>query len=273
MIGRRSTIGLSLLCALAFCAFAAQSASAVHAKNTTAFTCIWAGPGNGEFADPHCDEKVGLGNGPYHHKEIPPLPVETTELEVTNETTEEATEPLKLNSVVAGVGMEVLCKKAASAAKTTYLHNVDIEGNHTVTGTILINVTECEVKKPTNCKIKEPIVITATFEGVEGLGKGKDERGLEFKGEGKEGEFATLNFSGEKCAFAGKAFPIQGSAIGTGQPGPKEEWSGSTAKFETGPESNTMESLVIGKSPVEFTGGFTTRMAGGGNPISLTTVT
>lgn len=273
MIERRASIGFSLLCALAFWAFAAQSASAVHATNTTAFTCVWVGPNNGEFTDEHCDDKVGAGEGSLEHKEISHNPGETTELTITNETTKEATEPLKFNSVVSGVGMEVVCKKAASAAKSSFLHNVDIEGNHTVTGTVLINITECEVKKPSNCKIKEPIAITATFEGVEGLGEGKDEMGVEFKGEGKEKSLAELNFTGEKCAFASKSLLVQGSAIATGQPSPKEEWTGSTAKFETGPKSNTMETLEIAKQPAELTGGFTTRMTEFGNPISLTTVT
>jgi hypothetical protein len=48
MIGRRATLGLSLLSALLVCALVAQSASAIEAtksKRTTAFTCV---PGTGE---------------------------------------------------------------------------------------------------------------------------------------------------------------------------------------------------------------------------------
>ena len=81
MIGRRATVGLSLLCALAFCAFAAQSASAAKAVNTTAFTCVEGA--TKDFSDAHCDTKVTAGTGQYGHVVIP----QGTTTEVVGENT------------------------------------------------------------------------------------------------------------------------------------------------------------------------------------------
>jgi hypothetical protein len=272
MIGRRSTIGVALLCAFAFCVFAAQSAMAQtgeKAVNTTAVTCVPQGEGN--FEDSHCDKKSPIpGTGKFEHAPI--TKDTTTEIEVTGEGS------FTLTGVLAGVNAEITCKKAQSVAGKSFLHNVETSGKHTVTGTVLIHFSECEVKKPTKCTLKEPVVTTANFEGVEKLGPSKNEMGVEFKGEGAEGSFAELTFQNkgeEKCSLTngGKPFLVQGSAIATGQTATQSEsYSGATSKYELGPENNRMETLTIGGKPQTFTGTFTTRMAGG-DPIALTTTT
>jgi hypothetical protein len=67
MSGRKAIVGLSLLCALVFCAFGAATASA--AGGSTAFTCV-KGAASADFEDEHCDKgKVGGGFG---HVEIAP---------------------------------------------------------------------------------------------------------------------------------------------------------------------------------------------------------
>ncbi|MGB8500012.1 MAG: hypothetical protein WCD85_18685 [Pantoea agglomerans] len=60
-------LGLAALCAVALGAVAAPGA---QAENTTAFTCVEGGGGL-DFADAHCTEDVGEGNGEYGHVAIP----------------------------------------------------------------------------------------------------------------------------------------------------------------------------------------------------------
>lgn len=62
---RRAAIGLSLVCVLAFSAFAAPNA--VAKKGTTAYTCVNVGAGKGDFKDAHCTENVGAGKGTFGH--------------------------------------------------------------------------------------------------------------------------------------------------------------------------------------------------------------
>jgi len=64
----RALIGLSLLCALVLCAFAAPSAIAI--KGTTTYTCVKVG-GTGGFNDEHCNEVNGAGKGNWTHEAIP----------------------------------------------------------------------------------------------------------------------------------------------------------------------------------------------------------
>jgi hypothetical protein len=278
MIGQRSTIGLALLCAVAFCAFAAQSAMAqvgTPSVNTTAVTCVKNG-GEEDFSDPHCDNKVV--DGEYGHVAI--ANDTTTEIEVTTEKTKNNTTedtPAKLNGTLAGVITEITCKKVASVAGKSFLHNVETLGKHTVTGTAQVNFTECTVVKPSKCKIKEPIVVTATAVGVEGLKPGGNDMGVEFVGEGAEKTFGELTFENksaeEKCALlnGGKPFLIKGSAISTPKVAQGNKHSGATAVYE---DANEMETLEIGLKKASLSATFTTRMSGvGGNPISATTVT
>jgi len=282
MIRRRAVAGVSLLCALAFCAFAAQSASAqigTKAKNTTAFTCVNLGPKEGDFKDAHCDEKVASKTGEFAH-ELISLNT-TTELTVTNNETANKTEAaasITFRTTVAGVLSEITCKKATTEGATnpSVIHNVESEAKtHTVTGTLEMLISECEVKKPAKCVVKEPIVLKALFEGVEELGPGKDTHGIEFKAD-PVSEKAPLtsivmaNKGAEKCPLNGIAVEIFGTMIATGTPNAKEKHSGATTVFEPG---NEMQTLTAGGKPAEFSATFTTRMFGKGLPISFTTVT
>lgn len=288
MIGRRATVGFALLCALMFSAFAAQSAMAqkgTKAVNTTAFTCVENG-GQRDFSDSHCDTFVGAEKGKFGHVAIPLN--ETTEIEVTNQA---GTVPF-FKGTLFKLNTEIECKKAASVAKKSFIHNVETivetKKQHTVTGEVQINFTECTVKAPAKCKIKEPIVTTATFEGVEGLKREeekkekKEEMGVLFKGVGEKATFTELNFEPAECPLiGGNPFLIQGSAIATGTPEPSKanKHSGATSLYKPNSEKEAKEELEMqtleigGNKKQYFTASFTTRMAGGGNPISLTTVT
>ncbi len=275
MIGRNATVGLALLCALLFSAFAVQSAAAqvgVHATNTTAFTCVKVGVNEGDFSDEHCDEKVGAEKGSFAHQEFPKSK-DTTEIEITNDkTTPDTTgaESATLTSTHLGVSVEITCATVKSEGKN-WIQNVEKEGKHTVEGTAKVLFTKCEVKKPLNCTTTN-IETIASFKGVEGLKFGAETKamGLEFVEDG--GDFLKFSFSGEKCTFKGQTFPLKGSTIATGKPNPGQatKHSGATWMFES---ANEMDTLKFSTSNADFKGTFTPKMAGGGNPITLTTVT
>jgi len=260
MIGRRAIVGLSLLCSLLVCAFAAQSALGAAAKNTTAVTCEKQG-GNG-FTDAHCDQ---AGNGEYGHTAIANG---TTTITVTNGKNASATTaaaPTILKGTVFGVKNEITCKTVTGEGSLTNSEPTSKE--HKVTGTVTAKFTSCVVNKPAlGCKVKEPITVESNVEGVEGLGAGKNEMGLEFKP--KTGEvFNEITIEG--CFVAG-TFKTTGTAIGTGNPLPTEKFSGTTNIFTN---AMTKETLKLGGNPAEVSSSTTVNMSGGGNPISLTTTT
>jgi hypothetical protein len=267
MNGHRAVAGLSLLSALLFCALAAQGASAAAhvSENTTAFTCVKGG-GSVDFEDAHCDNSVGAGKGQYGHVEI--KTGETTEFEVTNNATANATTEAAsviLKSTLSGVLTETNC---GTAAGTGWIENSSTGKDHKVSGAMTLNVTKCTVVKPASCKVKEPIVWNVLFKGVDELNGAEKNMGLEFAPSGAN--FTEITFEGEKCALKGKTFGITGTAISTGGPASNKKEAGATWKFS--PEKE-MQKLLWGGQPDEFFATLTTKMAGGGNPISLTTTT
>jgi hypothetical protein len=282
MIGRRAVIGLSLLSALLFCAFAAQSVFAAEGKNTTAFTCA---PGSGAgFSDSHCDTAVGSG-GSFVHTAIKG---ETKEIEGSNEKVTEGTkksEPAVLKGEVALTKTEVLCTKVKNNLEKSFLINGEpLPKEHRILGEVVTEFTGCTVLKPENkCIVKEPIVSSAVFEGVEGLtGPNKEEKGmgLLFIGAGVLNElFATIEFKSkekEVCPIAA-TFEITGTVTATSGPVEKSKQtnkhSGSTLVFEKrNAEASNMQNLKLGPNNAEFTGVFTASMAKG-NALTLTTVT
>jgi hypothetical protein len=272
MIGRKAVVGLSLLSALLFCAFAAQSASAAPAKNTTAVTCVKGG-GELDFKDEHCDEKVAAKTGSFGHVAINEGKPVTTNVSVTNaktanKTTEAA--PTILKGTVFGVKNEITCKTVAGEGSLT--NSEPVAKDHKLTGSITANFTSCTVNKPAGfgCKVKEPITVKSKVEGVEGLGAGKNEMGLEFKP--SEGEVFNEVVI-ESCFLAG-TFKTTGTAIGTGTPAPTEKHSGTTNVFTN---AMTKETLKLAGNPAEVSSSTTVRMAPvegkEQSPIALTTTT
>jgi hypothetical protein len=272
MIQRRAVLGLSLLSALVFCAFAAQSASAVPAKNTTAFTCVQNG-GLKDFEDPHCDQKVGAELGVFGHA---PIPVnQTTEITVSNAKTKAATTestPTVLKFVVGGKPVEIQCNNVHGVGT---IHNIEGEssGEHKVTGTLTIRAFECKVLKPMKCAVKE-IIYKTEFEGVEGLGPEANTHGIEFRPHVEEGAtLMSITIEGAECPVKG-VVPVEGTMIATGGPNPKEKHSGATTVFTN---EMTKETLKVAGKPAEHSGALTLRMAPITGveqaPISFTTVT
>jgi hypothetical protein len=258
MIGRRAIVGLSLLSALLFCAFAAQSASAAAAKNTTAVTCLEGGAK--DFSDAHCDNAVAPGTGKFGHVAIG---LETKKITVTNaktanNTTEAA--PTILKGTVFGVKTEITCKTVSGEGSLTNSEPA-AKTHH-----IIIIIKNCTVNKPAlGCKVKEPIEVNATAAGVEELGAGKNEMGLEFKPASGE-VFNEITIEG--CFIAG-TFKTTGTAIGTGTPAPTAKHSGTTNVFTN---AMTKETLKLGGNPAEVSSSTTVNVTGG-NPVALTTTT
>ena len=276
MIGRRTTVGLSLLCALLFSAIAVQSASAVKAVNTTAVTCVEGGVTK-DFSDAHCDTKVPAGTGKFSHEAIPNDT--TTEITTDNTTTGGATDPAVLKGKAFGVASEITCNKVASQAGKAFFHNIEHAATkqHTVTGTLISSFTECSVQKPLKCDVKEPIVVEAEGEAVEGLESGGKKETMGFQVKAKAGKpFAAITYinnGAEKCALNGKIVNVTGSAIATGTPEPSKanKHSGATGTYDHTKITENKELLLGGEAAgLDLT--TTVRMTGG-NPIALTTTT
>jgi hypothetical protein len=286
MIGRKSIVGLALLAALAFSAVAAQGAAAAFepSTNINAFTCAEEA-GLEDYADAHCDENVGTGNGEYGHKKF----TGETAIEVTNANTKEET---------TGAVKAVLYAKLAGTP--TYITAETVSGSGTiknnggqVEGNVTVEYTNTSVDGLNHCGVQEPIEVKANFEGVDQGG----EMGLRFEGAGAN--FTEITFTNHEgtCALNGITIPVKGSAIGTAgnrsgeqtteqikatiaaiggeeeteflTSDPTANGSGATTVFE--PEHG-MESLEINKNtPAYFWSHTTTVNANNGTPIAITT--
>ena len=288
MIGRRAVVGLSLLSALLFCAFAAQSASAAKSTTTTFFTCVENG-GAKDFKNAHCDPGVDDKTGKlYGHVAIAP-DSGTTELAVTNAGVTESTKKSEnwvFKSKVAGAKTTITCTTIKTAEKEgkslTNIHNVtsEVEGKklHTATGETVIDYSGCTVSELAKCIVTEPIRFETTITAVDGLGAGKNEMGLEFVGKGPEESFATFQYTNkgaEKCAVDKKSFTLKGSMTATSGPetgsAQTNNSAGSTLVFTP---TGGMQKVKLGPETAEVTTINTLTMFGAnGKPISMTTVT
>lgn len=273
MIGRRAIVGLSLLCAVSFCAFTANNALAATAANTTAFTCVL-GEGSEDFKDAHCDQKVSAGTGFFGHEAI--SNGTTTELDVTNAKTQNLTTsstPAVLKGEIFFSKLEIVCTVVVDVGAVVK-NEEDILKGHTMTGQTRLRLSSCTVTKPTKCTIKEPLDSEILeFRGREELGLEKKEMGVEFNGGGPAILFTiTLENKGaEKCALAGKPFKVEGTAIATGGTETQtEKHGGATTVFTN---AMTKETVKIGGKAAEFSASLTASMSGNGSPIAFTTTT
>jgi hypothetical protein len=282
MIGRRAVIGLSLLSALVFCAFAAQSASAVTtSENTTAVTCVEEPKKLGDFEDEHCDN-TNIGKGGFTHAAIKNgvvTEIHGTNEKVTNETKD--SEPAELKGTVALVKTEIICSEVTADPKGSTFENSEPKvGKHTVKGVALVTYKKCTVLKPAKCTVQETIEAEATVHGVEGLEGPKGEKnamGLEFIGKGEKEKFTSITFKGAECALKEKTFNVEGKVYatnGTGTEAAQEnKHTGATLVFTP---KFKMQELKFGGATAEFNSIMTVRMAEvtpekTEPPISLTT--
>ncbi len=276
MNGRRAVIGLSLLCALLFSAFAAQSASAT--VGTTAFTCVLDG-GSEDFADAHCDEPTEAGKGEFGHVAIGE---EGTSVRLSNEKTASLTGFAKhaiFKTTSGGIALEITCQIAEGTGSIKNIAKgpdggMAVEGF----GGSSLTFTFCTMPKPVNgakeelCKVKWPITATGTSMTRVNQGPEKNTMGVEFKP--KEGspftELTFENVSGKACFLNGKKVAVTGTAMATGARGPSNSVSssGATLLFTT---AMTKETLKFGANAAEFEASLTMTMFASFNPITLTT--
>jgi hypothetical protein len=284
MIGRRAIVGLSLLCALAFCAFGASSASAAT-KGVTAFTCAPNVDTKGDFNDEHCDETVTAGTGKFTHVSLPSNPTTVT---VTNEKTQNKTsEPghATLKGVLGGVKSEITCTEVHGHGS---LENKLSGEQHSVVFSGKVIYKNCTMPLPTNagkdrCKVKEPIEFEVTGNSTENGA----EMGVLFNPKTPP-NFVGLTFEegpGTKCPVAGKTVNATGNAEATSSQGATAE-HGATLEFtkamtkgvECEKGAGKEKGVCLGGQSAEFSSTVTIKMLSvtGGTPenaISLTTPT
>jgi hypothetical protein len=253
----RTITALALLSALALCAFAAPSV-AQAGTGTTAFTCVLGG-GAEDFADSHCKEDVGDGNGFYGHETI----------EVGTETkfhAESTVTSITIRGTAATLKLTITC---TSATGTGFFKNEEPSaGNHTVTGLgIEITYTGCDLmvgKAEVTCSMKGgefkmPSVKAMDVEGAHG-----SEMGIKF--EPTKGSALAAFTAGADCpSIANQTFNITGSFLGVPH--------GSTLDFT---EASTKPTLFLGGNPASMedteTIGMLNEITGETeNPISFTT--
>jgi hypothetical protein len=270
----RTAVGLSLLCALVFCACAAQSASAVQEKGTTAFFCQKGG-GSLNYNDAHCDEQLGKEKeGAFGHVEVK----EKIEVEITNAKTSHETlavTPLLLRSTSAGVIFEVQCQTVSGTGTIT---NEMPEKLMISKGTSKLEISNCTVIRPENsneerhpCKVKAPpIVFSGTSQTTTTVGAGNEEMGVNFFAEAGKPFFKAFEFEGANCVLKGKGIEITGNAVATGNRGSNKatESSGATLKFTT---AMTSETLKLGAAVAEFSTTITTNDKKSKEPITFLT--
>ncbi|HET7444296.1 MAG TPA: hypothetical protein VFJ57_06530 [Solirubrobacterales bacterium] len=238
MNGHRSVVGLCLLCALAFSAFAAQFAAAAT-NGTTAFTCKNEGPGHA-FSKAHCAPADAVG-GEYEHVAIP----EGTSTQVvgTAGTTEGAKEVTKLKGTLAGVVVEIQAK--GLDLEGTLTNSKAESGEHFVHGEGKVIYTEASVTAPAGkgCKVKggkvETKQIVSTSAGQGDALNFTPASGTTFT------EFAI-----EGCSISGlnHTFPVSGSVSGA--------TDGATIKF-THAETTAQNTLKFGGQKTGIEGSIT----------------
>ncbi|MDX6654262.1 MAG: hypothetical protein QOH18_972 [Solirubrobacterales bacterium] len=159
MTGRRSVIGIFVLCALALCAFGAASAAANEAEEGEAVMCeANTETGKQQFNDPHCTNPE-TGNGGYKH--VPILPGFNAAWASSNEKTASGTtaaQPSKLATTISGIATEIECTTVTGEGTLTNAASA-------VSGTGKIAYKGCTVTKPAGkgCIVTEGGFTTAAL--------------------------------------------------------------------------------------------------------------
>jgi len=276
MTGRGAIAGLSLLCVLALCAFAAPSATAL--EGTTAFTCK-PEPKPTEltkgFEDEHCNKAAQGSKVKFIHKEI--AEAVKTQLLVTNNETAAKTVTAKLKTTVEKKEFAAQAEAFTTCeGKKTTVANLVFEEEMFTGGIFCGEYTKVTVTEPKNCSVLNN-TIKLTDEGIwisevkENPLTEKVEMWLEFKPPAGK-PFATFEITGGKeCPLDKKVVELTGTVetTGTFSTSPLD---GATLKFNT---KTSGETLKAGAEEAKFEGTFTPRMLlegeGETNPIVLTT--
>jgi hypothetical protein len=256
MTGRKTIIGLSLLCALFVCSMSAASASA---KGTTAFTCV--PQVFGEWEDAHCKTFVGSPNGSFAHEEIEVG--KTTEITGTNNVTGSETSTAVLHSILGGVEFTIDSEEVHATGSCKNETVGEVMQNHCKK--VKVNYKKLKVTPEslkcsiTGGEITTNELTTVTRETETGKGPG-----VNFTPEAPATIFAEFVVGGAECKLgAATTIKVSGNAVG--------KISGATLTFDEASTKGTAtgEGLFIGKAAASYTGITTTRMLGG-NPITIT---
>jgi hypothetical protein len=274
MIGRKAIVGLSLLCALMFCAFAAQGAQA--AKGTTAVTCVKVGGTLGGFTDAHCAKE---GSGEFALQDTITAGTKTA-ITGSNAKTEANTTAAKRSTLKGtSLGVEVLIT-CTTVSSTGEIENkagppMSIEGKK-----IFVTYGGCIVEKPgpNICKVHSPgkTAGNITTNEITAESGTMNETTGEMSGKFKPTTgttFVKLEFESEAGQFC--ALPttnVEGFVESTnpnGEATPKASPTAegaATVTFET----EAMSHLTVFGGASTYTGAETVSMSAG-NPIAVVT--
>lgn len=251
----RKTICLLLLCALAFCAVEAPSASAAQ----TAWSCE-SGTGSTGYVDAHCvNETKVAGQVKFIHKSIT-AGTETKIIFNNQETTNNTQQanPAMLSTSVAGVALEIICFEVSGSGG---IKNV---AGGTITGNAVFEYQECVMPKPRNegktlCKVKTPIKFAeTTFKNYEEL----ELMGLEFTPGGKFFAEITLVEGEGACPMKG-TYKLEGKL--------RSKYSGATGGSSTWLFETLSGQLTFGGNAATFCNSVTVKMEGASTGVALTT--
>jgi hypothetical protein len=266
MNGRKAIVGLSLLSALAFCAFAAPSAMALN--GTTAFKCIHTIPSGEEFSDEHC---TSAQTGSAGFTEMGLTPGTSTNITASNSSTEGKVVNAKLKGVVTGVAFELEAASFTSCATNDTAENkLNGSGQGEAVGIFCGEFSKVVVIKPTKCEIEKGVVKlleNGTGKTVVKEVEKKQEMYVELI-PAKEKPFAEFTFLGGECALKNAKVSVTGSATANFSTELTKN-DGATLKFTT---AQTGKTLKAAGNTAEFEGTFTPRgVSAEAPPITLTT--
>jgi hypothetical protein len=248
MIGRRSVIGLAVLCALVVSAFSAAGASAEQ----RAYTCTPEAPVKDyASADQHCVTNIGSGGGRGHIL----ISTAGTKVTGTNEKTASGTtthEPWKLKGALAGVITEIQCTHLSGTGNLT-------NAAASVTGEGVATFTECVVNKPSPvCEIPGGTIPTENLTAT------------------TAGQAAnTVRISPKAPATKFTAIPIKNCPMGV-PPDGSYPVTGSLIAKTSGATLSTKHEDITTQNTLKFGGvkagvvGAATISMEGGEPITLT---
>jgi hypothetical protein len=202
MIGRKSVLGLCVLCGLIVSAVAAQGASAI--SGTTLQTCKPVTPPTGGFTRAHC-AKADIGPGGFTHVAV--AENTTTEVRGTTINTEGGHIVSKLKATIAGVPVEIQ-STLAHIVNGTVTNKLDPTKEHFIEGTSEITFTEPVVTAPAGkgCKIKQ-VDITAKVK-LTSTGQGDSINSTPDEGE----TFAEFDVEGCTVVALNGNYKVTGSA-------------------------------------------------------------
>jgi hypothetical protein len=159
MTGRKTVLGLCMLCALALSAVAAQGASA---KGTTAVTCV---VGSGTLHGAHCLETGTAAASKHVTFGTTPTELSGTNANTASETT--AARESILKETIAGTELEL---KSTGLSGTGSMTNSESGGEMIASGSGTITYSGVTVAKPAGkgCKVFTDVTATKT-KGAEGV--------------------------------------------------------------------------------------------------------